>query len=160
MKFAVAAVLALALAGLAHGGSILTPLGRALDEAGLTGQLTEAGVQGPQLLSPDEDFSCSGTAPVTTSCVPVTFVAAPTTFRLYVVAGTPFTGTITATLSDEQGDAASWSCAYVMWVSGAPVEPTCSSSGGGELNAGTLSLSGGASGVAAGYWEIHVDVDS
>lgn len=149
---------ALLCAGTALGDGALAPVGRAADDAGLLGVLEAHGVQGHVLLGLDADHSCGGTAPLTTACAADSFVAAEGDFLLYVVAGTPFTGTIRATLTDAVGNSATWTCTYLLHVSGVTPAPACNGASTGALQAGTLTLTGATQGLSLGYWEAHAVV--
>lgn len=168
MRLALALAIVLASVGAveASWGGLLAPAAPALEAAGLGGVGgTLAGTVGeapdPPQTNTLDNYDCGGTAPLTLGCSQE-FAAPPgKTYRLFTNGGTAFTGTITATLLDATGRAATWTCTYLVFVGGVTA-PTCSGSGA-DLQAGTLRLFGAVTDPASGnpsvgYWEVGVTV--
>lgn len=146
----------LAAVGAAQAGGLLAPVGSLLQAAGTQGVV--AGLAG-QDINALISYDCGGTAPLTTACGPLEFqAAAGATYRLFTNAGTGSTGTVVAVLSDAYGHWHSFACTYFVYVGGVTPGPSCSENKNGELNAGTLALTGWVTssngGLAAGYWEV------
>ncbi|HEV8360551.1 MAG TPA: hypothetical protein VGR28_08870 [Candidatus Thermoplasmatota archaeon] len=108
---------------------------------------------------PEEQASCGGTAPLMTACDASLSGAEGQTISVWVVLGTPFSGTAVATLTDFDGHFARVTCSTTLYVSAVTPFPDCSVDQSGELHAGALSLHGETQGITLGFWEVHASTE-
>lgn len=116
--------------------------------------------QPPEPPAPPAGTDCGGTAPLTLSCEQNVAAPGGARWTLQANAGTGFSGTIVATLTDQAGTTATWTCTYLAYVGGVSEAPACHGSGA-DLAAGTLRLAGSVTDTAsgapsAGGWEVTV----
>lgn len=159
-----ALLLFLLVAGAAQGyGGLLAPTAPAWEQTGLRGVFY--GLLGGQAEPLDDlaNYSCGGTAPVTTSCERELVAAPGQSYALYINAGTGFTGTVVGTLADSEGRTVGATCTFLAFVGGVSPAPNCQEHGSGGLHAGLLRVVGATPSVnqgevSAGYWEVRVDI--